>query len=890
MQTPIINPTQEAGIVARCSDALSGGEAFCLTAVPSQARMAEERPRVSMLLPVPAGDVVVDDWGCVGPYRGPRKLHVPCVVYTFSICIVLGETMLTNHACTGRGSLSLAYATALGGSKPTADVRIAAEFGPELVRFLRSRQRKPCDEVATFIMQTHISSDRSLAGEFHSVPRATRQGTRLTDGLIDDVFARYVVDVVRPEHGRISVALMAHKQPVDYSQRRVHVLRWRRDFLDDHQRNGKTHESRFNVGRYKQVCVGDLTYNAPNQSHTRSGEPSWAASWAIVRSVTYFRDFDDVYNALKESVAPNRSRVDIKIYTHIIRWDAEALDALRSTLCLLTGAAAQQVTVLAPALTVVVKIALSGTAEATADAVIMRTLCELLRVNPRAIHVRTTQASGPSGRAAVILIMLVARLSDAAIRQAVRLSISPRWMQRVVDVRALVTAPAGFHISACVARLPLVTAATIAARLDGAASSAQSVLGVSAHTLIATAVQPTIEEMRELFYGLYSDIYSLEQWQARFARTDPKRIVVWHLERLVNDPGVHLFPLAPPLESRSTPMASSAGAAGPSPSESSALPMARIRLCVRLRSAVRAWRRRHTPLPPVLAATSPSSRAGSKQRCKEVAQQAAKQASQIFYVCTRDNTAIVFVHDRIKNNKCFVPGGHQEPFDVDVRHTAWREGREETGITVPLSALVQSWQGEGTDGDPWILTDFAVCLRSGVMPLLHCAEPTKHRNGRWLTLAQIGELDVERMHDTQLVARTAAAIEAVRHLTPVAPVTNATALRAAVKIQREHHFRQYMATIDNSQPERAPQGAAPFAEIEVAPEPQNSDSKPTSSERIQQDHTSLREMARAAAAYEQEQREWEEAQARHAQRCAQRAARRRKPNQQSAESSANPRV
>jgi len=189
--------------------------------------------------------------------------------------------------------------------------------------------------------------------------------------------------------------------------------------------------------------------------------------------------------------------------------------------CLLTGATAHQVTVFAPALTVVVKIALSGTAEATADAVVMRTLCELLRISPRAIRVRTTQASGPSGRAAVILIMLVARLSDAAIRQAVRLSISPHWVQRVVDVRALVTAPASFHISACVARLPLVTAATIAARLDGAASSAQSVLGVSAHTLIATAVQPTIEEMRELFYGLYSDIYSLEQWQARFARADP---------------------------------------------------------------------------------------------------------------------------------------------------------------------------------------------------------------------------------------------------------------------------------------------------------------------------------------------------------------------------------
>ena len=175
------------------------------------------------------------------------------------------------------------------------------------------------------------------------------------------------------------------------------------------------------------------------------------------------------------------------------------------------------------------------------------------------------------------------------------------------------------------------------------------------------------------------------------------------------------------------------------------------------------------------------------------------RASQIFYICLDSDGPVLFVHDRVKDNKCFVPGGHQEPNDSDAREAAWREGREETGATVPLEALQHSWAGDGTDGYEWILTDFAVLLDKCCVPLLRCAEPSKHCNGRWVTISQLSALETAQLHDEQLVERATRAIQVALSTHSVkgqrAPnlpraILNATAARLASLIQQTFRSRR----------------------------------------------------------------------------------------------------
>ena len=159
-----------------------------------------------------------------------------------------------------------------------------------------------------------------------------------------------------------------------------------------------------------------------------------------------------------------------------------------------------------------------------------------------------------------------------------------------------------------------------------------------------------------------------------------------------------------------------------------------------------------------------------------------RRASQLFYFTGHK----IFVHTRIKNGKTFVPGGHQEPADRDARHAAWREGREETGVTVPLESLHRSWEGSGTDGASWTLTDFVVRIHDKSSSLLSCAEASKHKDGRWLTSAELGRLAPSALHDDNLVVRAQAAIQTARNLRlrPVTPAVNQWAERAARRIQR----------------------------------------------------------------------------------------------------------
>ena len=212
------------------------------------------------------------------------------------------------------------------------------------------------------------------------------------------------------------------------------------------------------------------------------------------------------------------------------------------------------------------------------------------------------------------------------------------------------------------------------------------------------------------------------------------------------------------------------------------------------RQRAREDKQRPTEKCPPISADQQAPASGDKVVEKDVPAQPApaertqqsppKQASQVFYVSTRDGEPVVFVHDRVKNGKCFVPGGHQEDTDADAQQAAWREGREETGVTVPLSSLCHSWSGSGTDGGSWLLTDFAVHVREPFTFLLHCSEIDKHRNGRWVTLGQLAVLGVDHMHDLQLPLRAAAAISVASTDGTVLPLLNATAGRAASVIQR----------------------------------------------------------------------------------------------------------
>ena len=159
-----------------------------------------------------------------------------------------------------------------------------------------------------------------------------------------------------------------------------------------------------------------------------------------------------------------------------------------------------------------------------------------------------------------------------------------------------------------------------------------------------------------------------------------------------------------------------------------------------------------------------------------------RRASQLFYFTGHK----VFVHTRTKNGKTFVPGGHQEPADLDARHAAWREGREETGVTVPIDSLHQSWEGGGTDGASWKLTDFVVRIHDSSASLFSCVEESKHRDGRWLSIAELSRLAPSTLHDENLVTRAQAAIQTARdlRLRPVTPAVNQWAERAARRLQR----------------------------------------------------------------------------------------------------------
>ena len=159
-----------------------------------------------------------------------------------------------------------------------------------------------------------------------------------------------------------------------------------------------------------------------------------------------------------------------------------------------------------------------------------------------------------------------------------------------------------------------------------------------------------------------------------------------------------------------------------------------------------------------------------------------RRASQVFYF----DGHRIFVHTRVKNGKCFVPGGHQEAHDRDARHTAWREGREETGVTVPIESLHRSWEGAGTDGASWTLSDFVVRIHPSTSHLLSCVEAEKHRDGRWLSVTDLGLMPLSKLHDENFVMRAHAAATTARSLKlqPVSPLPNRLVERAACLIQQ----------------------------------------------------------------------------------------------------------
>ena len=133
-------------------------------------------------------------------------------------------------------------------------------------------------------------------------------------------------------------------------------------------------------------------------------------------------------------------------------------------------------------------------------------------------------------------------------------------------------------------------------------------------------------------------------------------------------------------------------------------------------------------------------------------------AAQIFILCCIAGIPHLYVHTRMKTHQTFVPGGHFEASDGDVLHTACREAEEETAFTPPLSRLYQSWQGEGRIGGRYQLHDFTTVIHSSLISRIKIAEPSKHRNGRWLTLKELDRMPSHDIFDDNLATRFRAAL------------------------------------------------------------------------------------------------------------------------------------